>query len=254
MLISNPAFDYDNHGHIYSGYRQTDPRIAAIVHNALSSAQTVLNVGAGAGSYEPGDKYVVAVEPSGTMRAQRAANNKVPAVIGKADALPFDDDAFDAVMAMVTLHHWTDIPKGLQELRRVAKDQVVLLTFDPEALPDFWLADYFPELVAAEQNRFPTIDALTGMLGGTSEVIHIPVPFDCVDGFTEAFYGRPEAFLDENIRASQSAWAFVADEAEARGVRKLADDLASGAWDEKYGHHRTLPDFTCALRLIVARP
>ena len=138
MKIANPAFNYDKFGHTYSGHRQTDQRIAAYVNTALGDAKTILNVGAGGGSYEPDDRYVVAVEPSSVMREQRKANNKVPAINAKADNLPFDDNAFDASMAMVTIHHWPDITKGLKELRRVTKEQVIIMTFDPDALNDFW--------------------------------------------------------------------------------------------------------------------
>ncbi len=253
MKIDNPAFDYDRFGQKYSGQRRTDPRIAAYVMAALGDAQTILNVGAGAGSYEPEDRYVVAVEPSATMRAQRMANQKVPAINAKADALPFDEGAFDATMAMVTVHHWPDMVKGLKELRRVTKNQVVIMTFDPDALDLFWNARYFPELIAVEKSRYPTLDFICQALGGQSEVVPVPIPLDCVDGFQEAYYGRPEAFLQKEVRMSQSAWGFLSPEVEARLVQNLADELASGAWDRKYSHYRTQPTFTCALRLVIAR-
>jgi SAM-dependent methyltransferase len=253
MKIDNPAFDYDRFGQKYSGQRRTDPRIAAYVMEALGDAQTILNVGAGAGSYEPEDRYVVAVEPSATMRAQRMAQQKVPAINAKADALPFDDGAFDATMAMVTVHHWPDMAKGLKELRRVTKNQVIIMTFDPDALDLFWNASYFPELIAVEKARYPTLDFIQQALGGESEVVQVPIPLDCVDGFQEAYYGRPEAFLQKEVRMSQSAWGFLSPEVEARIVQNLADELASGEWDRKYGHYRTQPTFTCALRLVIAR-
>jgi len=254
MKIENPAFDYDTHGQKYSGYRQTDPRIAEYVTKALADAKTILNVGAGAGSYEPTDRYVVAVEPSVVMRAQRIKNGKTPAINAKADHLPFDDNAFDASMAMVTVHHWPDINKGLKELRRVTKNQVVIMTFDPARLDNFWNATYFPELIEVEKARYPTIDLIKTSLGGTCEVVPIPIPLDCVDGFQEAFYGRPEAFLEKEVRLSQSAWGFLPAGLEDKLVKTLADDLKSGEWDKKYGHFRTAPTFTCALRLIVSRP
>lgn len=254
MEIKDPAFNYDKHGQTYSGHRRTDPRIAAYVHEALGNAKTVLNLGAGAGSYEPGDRYVIAVEPSFVMRSQRQKNNKVPAVIGTADVLPFDDQSFDASMAMVTVHHWPDMKKGLRELRRVTKGPVLIMSFDPDALNDFWNAAYFPELIEVERLRYPKIDFIVEALGGNCEVKSIPVPFDCSDGFQEAFYGRPEAFLEKEIRKSQSAWGFLPDGVEDRIVKSLADDLASGAWDKKYGHYRTQPSFTCALRLVIAKP
>lgn len=254
MQIDNPAFNYDQFGQQYSGHRQTDPRIAAYVYDALSNARTVLNVGAGAGSYEPADKYVVAIEPSVVMRKQRQASGKVPALHATADQLPFDDHAFDAAMAMVTIHHWPDIAKGLRELRRVARQQVLILTFDPNHLDDFWNAVYFPEVIAVEKARYPSIDFITNVLGGQCTVVPIPIPLDCKDGFQEAFYGRPEAFLSKEVRLAQSAWGFIPEEQQAQIVQRLANDLQSGAWDKHYGHFRTQATFTCALRLIIARP
>lgn len=254
MKIENPAFDYDTHGQKYSGYRQTDPRIAEYVTKALADAKTILNVGAGAGSYEPTDRYVVAIEPSVVMRRQRIKNGKTPAINAKADHLPFDDNSFDASMAMVTVHHWPDINKGLKELRRVTKNQVVIMTFDPTCLDNFWNVNYFPELIEVEKARYPTIDLIKASLGGTCEVVPIPIPLDCVDGFQEAFYGRPEAFLEKEVRLSQSAWGFLPAGLEDKLVKALADDLKSGEWDRKYGHFRSAPTFTCALRLIVSHP
>ena len=254
MQIEYPAFNYDKSGQQYSGYRKTDGRIAAYVQKALADAKTVLNVGAGAGSYEPDDRYVTAVEPSAVMRAKRIANNKVPAVNATADALPFDSNTFDASMAMVTVHHWPDMKKGLNELRRVTKEQVIIMTFDPDALDNFWNVHYFPELIEVEKARYPTIDFITDALSGNCEVIAVPIPLDCVDGFQEAFYGRPEAFLEKEVRQSQSAWAFLREGLEDAYVAALAAELANGEWDRKYGHYRTQPEFTCALRLIIARP
>ncbi|GGH77799.1 SAM-dependent methyltransferase [Pullulanibacillus pueri] len=254
MSIENLGFNYDQHGQKYSTIRRTDPRIASHVHSALGSARTVLNVGAGAGSYEPEDRYVVALEPSKVMRQQRRIANRGPAIIGTAEALPFDDHAFDASMAMVTVHHWSDLRKGLQELRRVTRNQVVILTFDPQSLDLFWNAEYFPEIIAVEKRRYPPIDVITQALGGSCDVKSIAVPFDCIDGFQEAFYGRPEAFLEKEVRKAQSAWGFISDDLENRYVKALADDLRSGGWDRKYGKYRTQPSFTCALRLIIAQP
>ncbi len=249
--MNNPAFDYDASGHDYAQHRRTDLRIAAYVREALGHAQTILNVGAGAGSYEPTDKYVVAVEPFKAMRQQRLG--KVPAIIGTANALPFDDDAFDASMATITIHHWPDIAKGLQEMRRVTKGPVVILTFDPDALHEFWNAHYFPELIAVEQSRYPKIDAIVAALGGNCEVKKIPIPIDCVDGFQEAFYARPEAFLQKEVRQAQSAWGFLKEGLEERIVAELKKELDSGEWDKKYGVHRTMSSFTGALRLVIAQ-
>jgi len=188
-------FDYDIHGHGYAQRRRPDPRIAALIHAALGDARTVVNVGAGAGSYEPADRYVVAVEPSARMRAQRPAA-AVPALNATAESLPFDDGAFDAAMATVTVHQWRDLARGLAELRRVARGPVVVLTFDGDELDRHWLAAYAPELIAAERRRYPPVPAIAAALGRTTDVIEVPIPIDCVDGFTEAYYARPEAFLD----------------------------------------------------------
>lgn len=244
-------FDYDTHGQGYAQQRRTDPRIAALVHEALGPARTVLNVGAGAGSYEPADRYVLALEPSATMRAQRPPQ-LAPAIHGIAEVLPLDDQAVDASMALVTVHQWADLQAGLRELRRVTRGPIIVLTFDGAALDRFWLADYAPELIAAERRRYPAIDVLCASLGGVTEVRTVPIPIDCVDGFTEAFYARPELFLDPAVRRAQSAWGFVGEEAQARFVRTLAADLASGAWDDTYGSWRQLPAFEGSLRLLVS--
>lgn len=254
IKIENPAFDYDKFGKKYAYHRQTDERIAAYVFKALADAGTILNVGSGAGSYEPPGKYVVAVEPSMAMRQQRLENNKTPAINAKAGNLPFDNDSFDASMAMVTIHHWPDIGKGLKELRRVTKRQVVIMTFDPGQLDNFWNAEYFPEVIEVEKARYPAIDFIKDNLGGDCQVVPIPIPLDCKDGFQEAFYGRPEAFLDKQVRVSQSAWGFIPDKKQEEMVNRLRSDLDNGTWDKKYGHYRTQPTFTCALRLIIAKP
>ncbi|MBP6656408.1 MAG: class I SAM-dependent methyltransferase [Bacteroidia bacterium] len=252
MKIPNPAFNYDTHGQKYSGQRKTDPRIAAYVHKALADSETVINIGAGSGSYEPEDKYVIAVEPSITMRTQRIANGKIPAINAKADSLPFDDRSFDAAMAMVTVHHWPDIEKGISEIRRVTKKRIVIMTFDPYALDDFWNVKYFPQLIEIERARYPSITRLQKALSAKTEVIKIPIPLDCVDGFQETYYGRPEAFLEKEVRMAQSAWGFLPADLEKKYLQNLSNDLQSGAWDKKFGHFRTQPNFTGALRLIVA--
>jgi SAM-dependent methyltransferase len=245
--------DYETRGAGYAARRRPDPRIAAMIHTALGDSRTVLNVGAGAGSYEPTDSYVVAVEPSARMRAQRPPA-AVPALDATAGELPFDDDAFDAVMATVTVHQWPDAARGLAELRRVARGPVVVLTFDGDALDRLWLAEYAPELIAAERRRYPAISLIAGAVGAGAEVLEVPIPLDCVDGFTEAYYARPEEFLDPRVRAAQSAWGFIDEAAVTRAVGRLREDLDSGAWDARHGHLRTQPQFIGALRLIVGRP
>jgi SAM-dependent methyltransferase len=254
IQIGNPAFNYDKFGTEYSSHRQTDQRIAEYVYRELAGAKTILNVGSGAGSYEPTDKYVVAVEPSAAMRQQRSDKNKVPAINAKAGDLPFDNNSFDASMALVTVHHWPDMDKGLKELRRVAKHQVIIMTFDPGQLDNFWNAEYFPEVIEVERARYPTVDFIKNSLGGHCKIIPVPVPLDCKDGFQEAFYGRPEAFLDKQVRLSQSAWGFIPEDKQEKIIERLKIDLENGTWDNKYGHFRTQAFFTCALRLIVATP
>ena len=246
-------FDYDNKGEGYASIRRPDPRIGAVIRAALGNARTVLNVGAGAGSYEPEDRYVLALEPSSTMRAQRPAG-AAPAVRGVAGDLPFDDDAFDAVMAVYTVHQWPDLAKGLAELRRVSRGPVVVVCGDGDALPRFWLNDYAPELIVAEQRRYPPIAEIAAAIGGRAEVRTVPIPIDCTDGLTEAFYARPERLLDPAVRRAQSSWGFLAPEVEPRFVETLSADLASGRWDEIYGHWRTLPEYHSAIRLIVGWP
>jgi SAM-dependent methyltransferase len=254
MNTSTTAFDYDKKEHNYSSVRQTDPRIAQYIYDALEDAHTILNVGAGSGSYEPQDRYVISLEPSARMRGQRAAAGRTPAVIGFADNLPFDDTAFDASMAIATVHHWPDLAKGLREMRRVTRKQVVIFTWDPEGLHQLWNNEYFPEVVAAERRRYPTINSIISALGGNCEVRKIPVPIDCIDGFQDAFYARPEAFLNKEVRQAQSAWAFIPEDLEAQYVKTLQADLNSGEWDRKYAHFRTQPQFSGGIRLIIARP
>jgi SAM-dependent methyltransferase len=244
-------FDYESHGRGYAQRRRADPRIARWVHDALGDARTVLNVGAGAGSYEPVDRYVLALEPSESMRAQRS-RTLAPAICGSAESIPLDDGAVDAAMAMVTVHHWPDLQRGLRELRRVSRGPVLILTFDRDALDRYWMPTYAPEYVVAERRRYPALDAIAEALGGRTTVHSIPIPIDCTDGFTEAFYARPEAFLDDDVRRSQSGWGFVEAAAQRRFVEHLAADLASGEWDRLYGSWRTRPEFDGSLRLLVA--
>lgn len=251
-MTSAGDVDYQRLGQGYASRRRTDPRIARLVHDALGPARTVVNVGAGAGSYEPADRRLVAVEPSAAMIAQRGPD-AAPVVRAVAQSLPLPDGAVDAAMAMVTIHQWPDAIAGLRELRRVSRGPVVILTFDPDALAALWLVEYAPELYAAESSRYPTMDVVAACLGRDTTVDPVPVPFDCVNGFTEAFYGRPEQFLDPAVRGTQSAWSFVDDADCARAMHDLADDLANGRWDERHGHLRSQPEFIGSLRLVVSR-
>ncbi|SDS38637.1 Methyltransferase domain-containing protein [Friedmanniella luteola] len=256
-LRGRPAgdFDYERHGAGYASLRRPDPRIAARVHAALDPARTVLNVGAGAGSYEPADRYVLAVEPSAVMRAQRPAG-AAPALDAVAEHLPFDDDSFDAALATMTVHQWADVDRGLRELRRVSRGPVVVLTVDAPALQDFWLADYIPEVVAIERARFPALDQVVAALGEGSATVSVdvvPVPRDCTDGFGEAFWARPEAFLRPEVLAGTSGLVLTDPGAVRRGLDRLEDDLRSGAWDRTHGHLRALAEREGAIRLITAR-
>lgn len=245
--------DYAPAAGSYAAVRRADPIVGAQIVDALGGAETVVNVGAGTGSYEPSDRYVVAVEPSAEMRARRS-RHCVPAIDGRADALPFDDNSFDAGLAVLTIHHWPDLDAGLRELRRVCRDRVVLMTADPAALDTLWLAEYAPEFHATESRRYPSIDRIASAFGDdtTIDVLPISIPNDCTDGFADAFYGRPEALLDPDVRRAQSAWSFVSDADQQRFADRLSADLASGARDARYGHLRTQPRFEGSMRLVVA--
>lgn len=245
--------DYSRIGHSYADYRRPEPEIERAIAAALGDARTVLNVGAGAGSYEPLDREVTAVEPSASMRAQRPAR-LATAIDATAEALPFDDDAFDAAMTTFSVHQWGDLAGGLRELRRVSRGPVVVLTCDPALLDRFWLAHYAPEVIATEAGRYPAPDAIAATLGARVRVERVPIPLLCTDGFGEAYYGRPEALLDPGARRANSAWSFVGDDVAPRFDRELRADLASGAWDARWGELRTRPHFDGSLVLIVAQP
>jgi SAM-dependent methyltransferase len=250
--MGRPSVDYERHGRTYASHRASDPRIAARIHEALGDAQTVVNVGARTGSYEPDDRWVLAVEPSATMRAQRPPE-AAPAIDARAEALPFDDDSFDAAMACVTIHHWDPSQVGLAELRRVARGPVVVFTFDLAGLPA-WQHDYLAEGVEIELPRFQSIDSVAATFGGRTRVETIPTPADCTDGFFEAFWNRPERLLDPAVRAAQSMWALLPPGAEERIVERLGASLSSGEWDAEHGHLRELSEREGALRLVVSEP
>lgn len=252
VRVTRPRVDYERHGHGYARNRRADPRIEARIHAALGEARTVLNVGAGAGSYEPADREVLAVEPSATMRAQRPPG-AAPALDARAEALPFADDSFDAAMACVTIHHWEPPEAGLRELRRVARGPVVVFTFDLDFLPA-WQLDFLAEGVELERPRFPSIGAVERALGGRARVERVPTPADCADGFFEAFWSRPEVLLDPAIRATQSMWELLPPDAEERIVARLRAALESGAWDAEHGHLREQESFDGSLRLVVSEP
>lgn len=245
--------DYGSIGEGYARIRRPDPRIAAQLGAALGEAATVLNVGAGAGSYEPEDRIVTAVEPSASMRAQRPAG-LAPAVNATSDALPFDNDSFDASMASVTVHQWPDLEAGLGEMRRVTRGPVAILTFDPNPPENWWLIDYIPELFEVEAARMPPIDRVRAALGGVTDVQIVPIPADCTDGFVQALFARPELMLRDDYRRATSAWSFLDGALVERFVARLAADLESGEWDARYGAFRTLATFDGGMRLVVGRP
>jgi SAM-dependent methyltransferase len=244
--------DYDTHGVGYSQQRLADPRIAERIRAALGGARTVLNVGAGAGSYEPHDRWVLAVEPSATMRAQRAPD-AAPCLAGAAESLPLDDDSVDAAMACVTIHHWADRAGGLAELRRVARGPVVVFTFELNDLIP-WQRDYFAEAIALEQPRFGTLDEVAAELGGKARIERMPTPADCTDGFFEAFWNRPEPLLDPTVRASQSIWELLEPGVEERIFERLGADLAAGRWDAENGALREMASYEGSLRLVISEP
>jgi SAM-dependent methyltransferase len=244
--------DYGAFGKGYASFREPEPAIAAVILNALGDARTVLNIGAGAGSYEPLDRTVTAVEPSAAMRAQRPP--RLPrAIDAVAEKLPFADKTFDAAMGTFTVHQWPNLKAGLREVRRVTKGPVVFLTCDPAALDIFWLNEYAPEVIETEARRYPPIDAMAEGLGGKVEITNVPIPLHCRDGFNEAYYGRPERLLDPAARLACSAWSFVAAAAITRFAQHLRRDLDTGAWDARHGHLRTQPTFDGSLRLVVSQ-
>ena len=246
------SVDYERHGRGYARQRRTDPRIAARVHAALGDARTVVNVGAGTGSYEPEDRWLLAVEPSATMRAQRPRGS-APALAARAEHLPFDDDAFDAAMACISVHHWDPVEAGLRELRRVARGPVVVLTLQIDAMPA-WQQDHLEEGLRMERTWFPTAEGIASALGGRVRIESIPTPADCADGFIEAYWNRPEGLLDPAVRGAQSMWARLPEGAGDRIVARLQDELASGRWDAAHGHLRTQAEFEGSLRLVVSEP
>ena len=242
---------YDTIGATYTVTRRTEPRIAARIWATLGDARTVLNVGAGTGSYEPPDRDVTAVEPSALMRAQRPAD-AAPCVAAAAESLPFEDQSFDAAMAVATVHHWQNPVAGLREMRRVARRVVV---FTHEASDTgwrrrFWLTrDYLPEVADLLVGR-PSLTERARAIGARIEPVLIP--WDCADGFFEAHWRRPEAYLDEKVRRGVSVWTRVGSDAEQRAVRSLREDLVSARWAER---NRDLVDLDAAelgLRLLIA--
>jgi SAM-dependent methyltransferase len=238
---------YDQIGIGYSAYRRPDDRIARRIDDGLGESRTVLNVGAGAGSYEPNNRLVVSVEPSAEMIRQRA-QNAPQAIRATADHLPFQDHSFDAVLAILTIHHWSHPEKGLAEMRRVARDRVVIFTWDP-GHPGFWLVqDYIPEIIEVDQHNFPSLRDIEEAIG-PAEVHTLCIPADCSDGFLGAYWRRPEAYLDPRVRAAISTFSKVDS---ATGIARLRRDLEDGTWNDRYGALLSQPELDIGYRLVVA--
>jgi SAM-dependent methyltransferase len=241
---------YDTIGVGYTVVRREDPRIAARIRGALGDARTLLNVGAGAGAYEPGELEVTAVEPSAVMRAQRP-EGAAPAIDARAERLPFPDGSFDAAMAVLSDHHWEDHDRGLDELRRVARRRVVLFTWEPGTVLDSWLVrDYFPGFARLCPRGYALEQALERLGGGRIETV--PIPHDCRDGFLHAYWRRPHAYLDPGVRAGISVFPRLEPDEVEDGLTRLAADLHSGDWTRRHGGLLDLDELDLGYRLVVA--
>lgn len=240
--------DYRTVGQHYTDFRQPDVRIAAFISSELKDMKSIINVGAGTGSYEPEGKTISAVEPSSTMIAQRAVKEGTAIYQAKAESLPFDSDSHDAALAILTIHHWDDWRKGLHEAYRVARKKVVLLTWF--SMPNgFWLYDYMPELAGADVDLFPSENQISSVLGEL-KVTPVPIPKDCTDGFLCAYWARPEKYLDPKVRSAISGFSRIHDVSE--GATRLAKDLETGAWQQQYGDLMELEEYDFGYRLVVS--
>lgn len=239
---------YDTIGVNYADLRKPDARIACHIDRALGSATTVLNVGAGTGSYEPAGREVIAVEPSLKMIGQRSGS-AAPVVQGYAEDLCFGDDSFDASMAVLTVHHWSDKERGLKEMRRVTRGPIVLLTYDP-AFRAFWLLDYFPELATLDKDQMPPMEDYEASLGPV-DIEAVPIPHDCADGFLNAYWRRPAAYLDPKVRAAISPFWKLDD--ISTGLARLEHDLETGVWAERNSGLLDLETCDCGYRLVIAK-
>lgn len=246
---------YDGIGHGYARTRREDPGFRARFHHHLGDARTVVNVGAGTGSYEPDDRYVLAIEPSDVMCAQRPAD-RAPAIRASAGDLPLRNGAVDAAMAILTLHHWDDEQeRGVRELRRVSRGPVVIVTYDPEISGTMWLmADYLPEVAAMDRQIFPPPAVLAGWLGGEVLIEPLPIPRDTPDWMLGSFWAHPERVLNPDARAATSGFARMAPDVIDRVVREVSRDLADGTWDRRHGQLRALDACDVGLRIVVGRP
>lgn len=249
--ILNPL--YDTIGHGYTLTRREDPRLRDRIHAALGNARTVVNVGAGAGSYEPRDRYVVAIEPSDVMASQRS-RDLAPAIRASAANLPLRDGAVDAGMAILAVHHWgQDQERGVRELRRVTRGPVVVMSYDPEISATMWLvADYLPEVAALDRAICPSPARLASWLGGKVVIDPIPIPRDFTDWMLGSFWAHPERVLDAQARAATSGFARMSPQVVNRVVAEVGRDLASGKWAERHGHLLELDECDVGFRLLVS--
>jgi SAM-dependent methyltransferase len=238
---------YDRIGIQYADYRRPDPRINALIAAALGDAVSIVNVGAGAGSYEPKDREIVAVEPSATMIAQRAPDAAM-AVQGDAQHLPFADNSFDTAMALLTVHHWPDLDAGIAELVRVARRRCVIFTWEPSPDRSWLTRDYFPEIWEYDLTKFPPVRDYERFFDKMA-VIPVPIPHDCTDGFLEAYWRRPETYFDEGVRRAISSFARLRNLKE--GLERLRRDLGDGTWERRNGHLRMLDELVLGYRIIV---
>lgn len=247
--FSIPA--YEESGVAYTATRRADPRIAAQIHAALGDATSVVNVGAGAGAYEPPDRDVLPIEPSSRMIAQRPPGLAL-AIRGHAECLPLPSDCVDAAMACMTLHHWADWRIGVQELRRVARKRIVIFTYDRSYAERFWLLrDYLPRLGRLDSARFPPIEEQSAAMGEEVSCEPVPIPHDCEDGFLAAYWRRPRAYLDPWVRAGMSTFHLPGAERLLAGLERLSEDVEDGEWETRYDHLLELEQVDLGYRLLV---
>jgi SAM-dependent methyltransferase len=253
--VIEPGPGYDAIGRTYTATREPDPRLAAALEAGLGDARSVVNVGAGTGSYEPEGREIVAIEPSAVMIAQRSPG-AARVLQATAEALPLEDDSVDAAMAILSDHHWRDRPAGIRELARVARRRVVLMNFDPADAGEVWLnRDYFPgfmRLVPGPYRRRGYFEEeLRGMLPGV-RVTAVPIPHDCRDGFYYAYWRRPRAYLDARVRENISVFHLLPPSEVEEGVARLEADLSGGGWEERNGDLLDREELDVGLRLVVA--
>ena len=243
--------EYDRIGATYARTRRSDPRIEQQIVRALGEARSVVNVGAGSGAYEPRDRDVVAVEPSAVMLAQRPPG-AARAIQASAEALPFEAGSFDAALAVLTMHHWADWRAGVAEMRRVAPKRCVMLTFDPAYIAQYWLVrDYLPQMGVKDEPRFPPLEVLAEAFGG-AEIMPVPIPHDCADGFLCAWWKRPLAYLEDGVRANISTFALLDPETVAEAMVRLERDVADGTWAEHNAELLAHDEADFGYRLLVA--